>query len=89
MFVILCAKSHYGAITNNVLKYIDEDRMSFRTKIANMASRGADVKKADAFMALDNIPELISGTYPYYVKYVLPGKNIVTSKYKINVSYKR
>ena len=82
-------KSHYGAIINNCLKYIDEDRENYRTKIANMASRGTNVNKANAFMSMDNIPPLIEGRYPVVVKYVLPGKQIETSKYLINLSYKK
>ena len=82
-------KSHYGAITNNCLKYIDEDRMNYRTEIANKASHGADMGKVNAFMSIDNIPALTFGNYPYYIKYVLPGKDIVTTKYRINVSYNK
>ena len=82
-------KSHYGAITNNCLRFIDEDRMNYRSEIANMASHGANMKSVEKFMSLDNIPVLTFGKYPYYIKYVLPGKGIVTSKYRINVSYNK
>ena len=54
-----------------------------------MASRGTNVNKANAFMSMDNIPPLIEGRYPVVVKYVLPGKQIETSKYLINLSYKK
>lgn len=82
-------KSHYGAITNNCLKYIDEDRMRYRTEIANKASHGVDMGKVNAFMSLDHIPALTFGEYPYIIKYVLPGKGLVTTKYRINVSYNK
>lgn len=81
-------KSHYGAVTNNCLKYIDEDRIDYATKVANMASLGKNIRGVERFMSLNNIPPLTFGNYPFFVKYVLPGKSIVTSKYRIDASYR-
>lgn len=80
-------KSRYGAITNNVFEYIDQDRRSYRTIIANMSICDANMQKLSSFVSWSNIPTLTFGHYPYKIKYVLPGKNIVTSKFNINALY--
>lgn len=74
--------------TDNCLKYIDEDRIDYATKVANMASLGKNIRGVERFMSLNNIPPLTFGNYPFFVKYVLPGKSIVTSKYRIDASYR-
>lgn len=77
-----------GAINNYTQYYADKDLVAIRTKLSNIltqeSQRPEGVKK---LFEVDKLPNFTRGQYPLVFKYVLPGKNIITSEYEININY--
>ncbi|MBP5419342.1 MAG: hypothetical protein J6Y72_05990 [Bacteroidales bacterium] len=77
-----------GAINNYTQYYADKDLVAIRTKLSNILTqenqRPEGVKK---LFEVDKLPNFTRGQYPLVFKYVLPGKNIITSEYEININY--
>lgn len=77
----------WNSLNNHMQKYIDNDFCRYRTIVADKLVNG--VNKTDGirrFFEANNIPPTINGRYPVLFKYILPGKNIKTSEYKINLN---
>lgn len=82
--------SEYGAINNHMQFFMDQDLYNMRTKLANMQTKSKDYEQKEGVKKLfstDFIPSFSRGIYPVLFRYTLPGKNIVTSTYIVNVTY--
>ena len=66
---------------------MDKDYQKVRDILFNYSQKSPVRKGVEEFLKTNNIPATIEGEYPMILKYVLPGKNIVTSTLKINQVY--
>lgn len=69
-------------------KAMDKDYQKVWDILYNYSKKSPVRKGVVEFLQTSNIPATIAGEYPMILKYVLPGKNIVTSTLKINMVYK-
>lgn len=67
---------------------MDKDYQKVRDILFNYSQKSPVRKGVEEFLKTNNIPSTTTGDYPMILKYVLPGKNIVTSTLKINMVYK-
>ncbi|MGQ1945723.1 hypothetical protein ACT3CD_01310 [Geofilum sp. OHC36d9] len=71
----------FGALNNEVTYYIDRDYKYLRRVLANtIVDRKLRTENLARFLATNHIPDQTSGNYGLEIRYVLPGKGIVTSK---------
>lgn len=73
--------SKFAAFTNNASYHINNDYKSLRTILANtVVATNLRTDKVASFLATNHIPDLTPGEYGLELRYVLPGKNKVSSK---------
>jgi len=78
----------FSALNNEMQHFIDEDFTHARTVVSNTLVNDADRSEGvKLFMKQDNIPSAARGVYPIVMRYMLPGKDIVTSEIIINLQY--
>lgn len=71
----------FGAFNNNAPYYIDRDYMKLRDILANTVVQSSlKTSNVAHFLATNHIPDQTPGKYGLEIRYVLPGKGIVTSK---------
>jgi len=77
------------AINNFMQKYMDLDYNEILTKLVNVYIQNDSEPKIGIknLLNTNQLPWLIRGAYPVIFKYQLPGKNVVTSEYVINLKY--
>lgn len=81
--------SDWNVINNFMQKFIDNDLCNYRTTVANKLAKGATkTPGVQTFMNANNIPSTTKGGYPIVFEYTLPGKNMKTSDYQMNLEYK-
>ena len=80
--------SKWNSITNYSEFYIDKDLHKFHDIVANkLVNESARSANINAFMNMSNVPATTRGGYPVKVSYILPGKNMKTTEYQININY--
>lgn len=76
-------------INNYMQKFIDKDMFNYHTIVANKLARGTtSTAGVKTFMNTSNIPPTEAGKYPIAFEYTLPGKNVKTSEYQMDLEYK-
>lgn len=79
----------WNVINNYMQEFIDKDLYNYRTTVAyKLVNGAAKTTGVQFFLNANNIPPTEAGMYPILFEYTLPGKNIKTSDYQINVEYK-
>lgn len=74
----------YGIFTYSLPYWFSRDLFLIKTKLANKAAQGENLSQVElAILTTDHPPVVTQGDYPVSVRYVLPGKNIVTSTVNI------
>lgn len=78
-----------GTLNNMMQKYMNADYNEILTRIANIyIQNGTNTKHGvETLLKTDYLPRFIKGKYPITIRYTLPGKDIVTSEYTINMIY--
>ncbi len=78
-----------GTIDNLMQKYMNADYNEILTRIANhYTQNGIDSKQGiETLLKTNFLPRFTQGKYPMTMRYTLPGKNIVTSEYTVNLNY--
>ncbi len=81
--------SRWNTINNYMQKFIDKDLCNYRTIVANKLAKGATkTAGVQTFLNANNIPSTVAGKYPIVFEYTLPGKNMKTSDYQMDIVYK-
>ena len=78
---------HYATAVNSSAYAIYCEMSDNREKVSNLVvSKGfTESSELAKFLSSDNIPIMTFGNYPLLFKYILPGKRVVTSTYKLDV----